>query len=464
MQRAAALLTALVACSAQAAGLPTDAEIHRILQDRVQAIAGPEGGMGIVVGVLDEKGPRVIAYGDSGAADHRALDGDTVFEIASVTKVFTALLLVDMVRKRELALTDPATRYLPRGTQLPERNGRKITLVDLATHTSGLPFMPDNLPALSDSAGTRYSQADLYRFLAAQTLTHDIGSDWNYSNLDYWLLQEVISNRGRASFEQLLQKRVIAPLGLHSTTITLTPELQARAAIGHDAVLEPAPMISSLPVFDLMPAAGGVLSTANDLLKFLSETMGYEEAKLAPSMAALLATRRPAGGNGNEQALGWWIVGAGDDAIVFHDGGSFGFSSSLAWQPQRRVGVVVLSNQTTGAGGIARHLLQPDVPLGQPRHARRTEITPDAAVLDSYVGRYQVEGDGVVVITRDGALLSIELPADWGIPKLHLHAESHRQFFLKELPLQATFEVEGTRVTGMQIFPPRGGVVPAVRL
>jgi len=245
MHRVAILLFALIAFTTHAAGLPTDAEIHRILQDRVQAIAGPEGGMGIVVGVLDEKGPRVIAYGDSGAADHRALDGDTVFEIASVSKVFTALLLADMVRKREVALTDPATKYLPKRTHLPDRNGRKITLVDLATHTAGLPFMPDNLPALLDPQAASYSEADLYRFLAAQTLTHDIGSEWNYSNLDYWVLQEVLANRGRASFEQLLQKRVIVPLGLRSTTITLTPDRRAHAASGHDAVLEPAPAISS---------------------------------------------------------------------------------------------------------------------------------------------------------------------------------------------------------------------------
>jgi CubicO group peptidase (beta-lactamase class C family) len=377
--------------------------------------------------------------------------------------VFTALLLTDMVRKRELALTDPPTKYLPKGTKLPERNGRQIALIDLATHTSGLPFMPDNLPALLDP-DAHYSQADLYRFIAAQTLAHDIGTDWNYSNLDYWLLQEVIAARGRASFEQLLQKRVIAPLGLRSTGITLTPELQARAALGHDAVLEPAPQISSLPLFQLMPAAGGMVSSANDLLRFLGVAMGYEESKLAPTLAALLRTRRPAGDH--EQALGWWISGDGADAIVFHDGGSFGFSSSVAWQPQRRIGVVVLCNQTTGAGGIARHLLQPDAPYGQPQRARRTQISLDPAVLETYVGRYQMQEDGVVLITRDGNLLSIELPADWGIPKLHLHAEDQRQFFTKELPLRVTFEVDANgRVTGMQVFPPRGqGAIAAVRL
>ncbi len=224
------------------------------------------------------------------------------------------------------------------------------------------------------------------------------------------------------------------------------------------------PTFASLPVFNLMPAAGGMVSTANDLLKFLSMVMGYQDTKLAPSMAALLQTRRSAGGH--EQALGWWIIGAGEDAIVFHDGGSFGFSSSLAWQPQRRVGVVVLSNQTTGAAGIARHLLQPNVPLAQPKRARRTEITLDAAVLDRYVGRYDMQDEGVVVIGRQGALLTIEMPASWGLPKLRLHAEKEREFFTTGLPLQATFEVDANgRVTGMLVHPPRGGrPIPARRL
>lgn len=447
-----------MACGSQAAGLSSDGDIRRIIEQRVQAIAGPEGGMGIVVGVLDEQGPRVVAYGDTGGADRRPLNGDTVFEIASVTKVFTALLLADMVRTGDLALTDPAAKYLPHS------NGLSMTLVDLATHTAGLPFMPDNLTALMELPAARYSKTDLYGFIASRPLSDDSGSKWAYSNLDYWLLQEVIAARAGADFGQVLQSRLLTPLGLRSTAATWSPELKARAAAGHDAALQPASDIASLPVFNLMPAAGGMVSTANDLLKFLSLVMGYQDAKLAPSMAALLQTRRPAGGH--EQALGWWIIGTGEDAIAFHDGGSFGFSSSLAWQPQRRVGVVVLSNQTTGAGGVARHLLQPNVPLEQPKRARRTEITLDAAVLDRYVGRYDMQDEGIVVIGRQGTLLTIELPASWGLPKLQLHAEREREFFTTELPLQAAFEVDSSgRVTGMLVHPPRGQQpIPARRL
>lgn len=450
--------------AAQAVAAPSDSEIHRLIEQRVQTIAGPEGGMGIVVGVLDEKGPRVITYGDAGGTDRRPLTGDTVFEIGSVTKVFTALLLVDMVRTRDFKLTDPVVKYLPKGTKLPERNGRSITLVDLATHTSGLPFMPDNLAAVFEANASSYSQADLYRFIAAQTLPRDIGSEWDYSNLDYWLLQEAIATRGRADFEQLLQKRVIAPLGLQSTAITMSPEMQARAATGHDGVVQPAAPLASWPVFNLMPAAGGMLSTANDLLRFLSVAMGYEDSKLAPSMAKLLQTRRPAGKN--QQALGWLIMGEGEDAIVMHDGGTLGFASSVAWSPQRRTGVVVLMNQAGNVGDIARHLLQPSLPLEQVTRARHTEITLEAATLDLYAGRYDLEDEGITTITRADALLAIELPASWGLPKLQLHAENQRDFFATVLPLRVTFEVDANnRVTGMLVHPPRGQrAIPARRL
>ena len=445
---------ATIGVATPAAALPPDAEIHRIIEQRVQAVAGPEGGMGIVVGVLDAQGPRVIAYGDAGGPDRRPLNGDTVFEIASVTKVFTALLLADMVRTGDLALTEPVAKYLPPGTRLPERNGKTITLVDLATHTAGLPFMPPDFGAALQPGATRYTKADLYRAVAGHALTRDIGSGWDYSNLDYWLLQEAIAARSGQDFEQVLRERVIVPLGLRSTAITLSPELKARAAVGHDAAMEPAQPIASMPVFELMPAAGALSSTANDLLKFLR----------APGLALLLQTRRPASG-GNEQALGWMIEGKGDDAIVLHDGGSFGFTSSLAWQPERRVGVVVLSNQTAGVSDIARHLLRPGQPLVQPARARRTEIKLDTSVLDTYVGRYQMD-EGVVVVTREGALLGIALPTDWGLPKLPLYAQSKREFFARALPLQATFEVDANgRVTGMLVHPPRGQrAIPARRL
>src|SRR5688500_288466 len=134
-----------------------------------------------------------------------------------------------MVRTGDLDLTDPAAKYLP------PSNGLSMTLVDLATHTAGLPLMPDNLAAIMESPAASYSKSDLYGFIASRPLSDDIGSKWAYSNLDYWLLQEVIAARAGADFGQVLQSRLLTPLGLRNTAATWSPELKARAAAGHDA-------------------------------------------------------------------------------------------------------------------------------------------------------------------------------------------------------------------------------------
>jgi hypothetical protein len=200
-----------------------------------------------------------------------------------------------------------------------------------------------------------------------------------------------------------------------------------------------------------------LVSTANDLLTLLSAAIGYEVSPLAPALAAMLSTRRPMPQPGSEQALGWVVMGNIDDQLITHDGGTLGFASSVAWDPKRRVGVVVLSNQLEGVSDIARHLLRPAVPLGRPTATRRTEIPLDPTLLDTYVGRYEAQGEGIFLIARKGDFLTIQLPGDWGLPEMRLRPESQRDFFASELPLRVTFQTGGDkRLAGLLVYPPRG--------
>ena len=186
-------------------------------------------------------------------------------------------------------------------------------------------------------------------------------------------------------YETLLRTRVVVPLDLNNTGVTFQGR-KARLAVGHDGSLQPTPPLSIVPIMSVMMPAGGVLSTANDLLRLLSVAMGYERSPLAPAMAAMLSTRRPS--PGGEQALGWMVEGKGDDQLIVHDGGTFGFASSMVWDPKKRVGVVVLSNHVAAVGDVARHLLRPSHPLAKPTATKRMEIALDSAILDSYAGRY----------------------------------------------------------------------------
>jgi len=142
--------------------VPPNPDILKMLVDRIDA---NRQSVGMVVGVIEPGGRRIVAYGKLDQGDRRMLNGDTVFEIGSVTKVFTSLLLSDMVQRGEVSLTGPVSRYLPAGVKTPQRNGRQITLLDLATHTSGLPRMPTNFNP--DKPYADYTDAQLYEFPAS---------------------------------------------------------------------------------------------------------------------------------------------------------------------------------------------------------------------------------------------------------------------------------------------------------
>ena len=359
---AAAVLAAQAGAQTAPSPLPSDAEIRQLLVDRIDV---QHKSVGTVVGITTPQGRRIISYGRSDKGGQRQLDGDTVFEIGSLTKVFTALLLTDAVQRGEVALADPVAKYLPAGVKVPERNGRKIELVDLATHTSGLPFMPTNmqadLAALSKyskeqlrQSFSSYTDEDLYQFLSTYELPRDIGSKWGYSNLGMGLVGKALARRAGMDYESLVRLRITGPLEMKSTAIAVSPEMKARLAAGHLSNLEPAPDWA-LPA---LAGAGSLRSSANDLLTLVEAFTGYRKSPLAPAMTAMLETRRP--GPGLQQALGWWVIsfGPGGDGFITFAGETFGYACTLAYDAKLRIGVVALSNTAQNDGGLASRLLE----------------------------------------------------------------------------------------------------------
>ena len=321
--------------------VPSDVEIRKILADRIDRA---RQGVGIIVGVVEPKGTRIVAHGSLDKGDKRALDGSTIFEIGTVTEVFTSLLLADMVQRGEVALNDPVSKYLPAGVKVPERGGRRITLEDLATHTSGLPRLPSNLkPANPADPYADYSAERLYEFLSAYKLWRDIGTGFEYSNLGGALLGHALARRAGMDYEALVKSRIADPLAMGSTRITLSPQMKARLAVGHNAKL------AAVPNWDFQALAGAAAlrSTANDLLVFLAANLGYHKSPLAPAMAAMLKVRRPTTAPGMEMALGWAVT---SDGIAWANGSTAGYRSFVGFHSKSHVGVVVLSNTFTDTG------------------------------------------------------------------------------------------------------------------
>src|ERR1035438_1321087 len=260
--------------------------IRAILADRIDTL---HQNVGIAVGIVDAHGRRFVSYGNFSVNDPRPVGNDTVFEIGSTTKVFTSTILADMVQRGEVSLDDPVAKYLPADVKMPQRGGRQITLVDLATHTSGLPRMPSNFaPKDVSNPYADYTVANLFQFLSSYELTRDIGSKFEYSNMGVGLLGQALARRAGMDYEALVRARVTGPLKMENTRIALTPEMKSRLAAGHNEARQAAANWDQ-PTF---AGAGALRSDARDLLTFIAANLGYVESPLAPAMAAMTKVRQ----------------------------------------------------------------------------------------------------------------------------------------------------------------------------
>ena len=455
---ATSLLTAVAAAqSVSSSPVPSNAEIRKILVERIDTF---HQGVGIVVGVIDAHGRRVVAYGSFEKGDVRPLNGDTIFEIGSATKVFTSLLLADMVQRGEVTLSDPVAKYLPPEVKAPERGGRTITLVDLSTHTSGLPRMPSNFnPKDPANPYADYTVEQLYQFLSTYQLTRDIGTQFEYSNLGGGLLGFALARRAGMDYEALVHSRITGPLGMNSTGITLTREMKARLAVGHNADLKAVPNWD----FQVLAGCGALRSTVNDLLTFLAANLGYLKSPLAPAMASMLAVRRSTDSPRlGEIGLGWLVTKPSSDEIVWHNGGTGGYRSFVGFEPKTRVGVVVLSNTFTAVGvdDIGMHLLDSYVPV-LPPPIEHKEIAVDPKLFDGYVGQYLLAPNFILTITREGDKLFAQAT---GQPKVQIFPESEREFFYKVVDAQITFETDSTGRAISLTLHQNGANLPAKRV
>jgi CubicO group peptidase (beta-lactamase class C family) len=360
MKRCFCLLIAAMALRAQA---PTDADIRAILADRIDT---QHRNVGIAIGIVDANGRRFVSYGNFSVKDARPVGNDTIFEIGSLTKVFTSTILADMVQRGEVSLDDPVAKYLPADVKMPQRGGKQITLIDLATHTSGLPRLPSNFaPKDPTNPYAYYTVASLFEFLSSYELKRDIGSQFEYSNLGAGLLGQALGRRAGMDYEALVRARVTGPLKMENTGIALSPEMKSRLAVGHGMFRQP------VANWDLptLAGAGALRSDARDMLTFIAAHLGYVPSPLGPAMAAMTRVRRPGAGPRTDVALAWMVTRReGGREIFWHDGGTGGYRCFMGYDPKSRMGVVVLSNMAFPAGvdDIGMHLLDPAFSLAAP--------------------------------------------------------------------------------------------------
>jgi len=237
---------------------------------------------GIVVGIVRGGEQWVAGYGALDAGQQPP-DEDTIFEIGSVTKVFTTLVLAEMVLRGDVALDDPAQKYLPSTLQMPKWRGQEITLFHLATHTSSLPRLPGNLwKTTKDQANpyANYQVSDMYEFLSGYKLKRPIGSRVEYSNLGMGLLGHILGLVAGKSYEELVSERILRPLGMNHTSIALSPEQQGSLAPGHTSDGK----VTANWDIPALAGCGALRSTAGDVLRFMAASMNRATSPLAEAV------------------------------------------------------------------------------------------------------------------------------------------------------------------------------------
>ncbi|KAA6464884.1 beta-lactamase family protein [Acidobacteria bacterium AB60] len=342
------------------AGPGNIAEIIRT--DLADALAtgelAPATGSGLAIGVVVNGQRRVFSIG--------AAKDDSIFEIGSITKTFTAIILAQMVEQGKVRLDQPVRELLPVGT-VAKPQGAEITLVDLATQHSGLPRMPDNFkPADGGNPYVDYHAAQMYAFLAEKGVGKPETPGYLYSNFGFGLLGEALAVRAGVPYEKLLRDEILDPLGMHDTAITLSGSQQARFLPGHTGTHGPAHAWD----LDAFAGAGGIRSTAGDMLTYVEANLRPEALKPAgktgdaatlPKALADSHELRADAFGGQRIALAWHYDPATGN--YWHNGATGGYSSYAFFNPKENYGGVVLLNTTVGKEGsfadrVGQHLAQ----------------------------------------------------------------------------------------------------------
>jgi len=304
-------------------------------------------GSGIVIGVYDHGQTKVFAYG--------AAQPDSIFEIGSITKTFTGLILAQMAEQKKVSLDDPVRTLLPAGT-VAKPDGPEITLLDLATQHSGLPRMPDNFhPGDASNPYADYHAAQMYEYIAKHGVALPPNAVFLYSNLGVGLLGQALALRAGVPYRELVKTEVTGPLHMDDTAVTIPAPQQKRLIQGHDAAGHPQGRWD----LDAFAGAGALVSTGADMLKYLEanlhpEKIGAGAAAGSPSatMSAAFAIDhqlRSTVSGPAKIALAW--IYNEDTHIFFHDGGTGGYTSFAAFMPNDDRAIVVLYNRGDTASG-----------------------------------------------------------------------------------------------------------------
>jgi D-alanyl-D-alanine-carboxypeptidase/D-alanyl-D-alanine-endopeptidase len=421
-----AIAIACVLCSSAA---------HADQADDIGKLAAPlidsQSMVGCVVGVLENGQTKIYSFGEVHRGKGDKPDGDTLYEIGSLTKAFTGTLLGDMVNRDIVKLDTPLQDLLPDNVKLQVADDKPIKLVDLASQTSGLPRLPTNLkPKDWNNPYADYTPELLYEFLNGYKLTRPPGK-YEYSNVGMGLLGHVLARKAGKSYEQLVVERICDPLAMNDTQITLSDEQRKHLAPPYNRALDE----DHTWDFDSLAGAGALRSSANDLLKLAKGALAGDGSDVSK---AIHEAWKPHYQKKGDFTVGLAWMQAHDDVTWWHAGQTGGYTSALFIYPPKKVAVVVLANTGTEFTSMLAEKVVVLVAGGKPTPIElRKTVKVDPAVLKTYEGRYSLTPLFAITVTvEDGKLMAQATGQD----KFEVFPESETEFFYKVVDAKLSFE------------------------
>lgn len=333
-------------------------------------------------GILDGKGTA-------------APDGQTLYEIGSISKVFTSVLLADAVNAGTLKLDDPIRAVMK---ELGEKNpdvGDKVTFLHLSHHTSGLPRMPTNIkPADPTNPFAGYDRKLLTEYLLTAKPKRKPGEGYEYSNLGVGLLGDLLSRQAGMEFEELLKKNLLKPLKMDGTTITLNADQKKRFAPPHNSALLP----DTAWGFDALAGCGAIRSNVDDMVRFMQACLEPPQGELGKTLELAWKQHKPAKGGHHAMGLGWLI--ARDGKTRWHSGQTGGYQSMMLVNREQKSGVVLLCNTAgSGADSLAEQIIQALFGMNVKPKSFEKEFQVDPKIAKRLEGKYRL-APGVTITVK----------------------------------------------------------------
>ena len=416
--------------------LPT--EVLETIEKRINEGVTPS----IALAIIDSSGIQYFNFGNT-AEDGKPVDENTIYEIGSISKVFTGILLAQQVLNGDINLDDDIASLLPDSISVPTMGNTKITFGHLTEHTSGLPRMPDNFaPANPNNPYADYTVDQMYTFVSSYQPVRAVGAEYEYSNFAQGLLGHLLVKNKNTDYEDLMVQTIAEPLEMNDTRIEFTEGMKENLALGHSGnkVVEN----WDIPT---LAGAGAIRSSSSDMAQFISANLGYTNTALHEAME-LSHEPRHSKANGMSVGMGWHIKQGEQGDVVWHNGGTGGYRTFVGFVKETGRGVVLLTNSSISSDDIGFNLLDSGSKLAEMQFSSEAVEVPEAT-LKKYVGVYELQPELKITITKEGTQLSGQAT---GQDKFEIFPEDDSTFFLTVVEAKITFQLKEDSVQSMTLF------------